>query len=161
MLQWDEPATRALAAAYLADNKSADALRVCDKVIAAKPEAAYTGEIAPIYWQALLKAGRGAKLEDLLEQAIKTGTPEATAPALIMRGDALFAKGDFKGALKDGYLRVVTLFRSVRSAQPEALFKAAKAFDQLNQPSRAESFRKQLLTDFGSSDWARQVKGGA
>jgi outer membrane protein assembly factor BamD (BamD/ComL family) len=160
MLQWDEPATRALAEAYLGSGDTAKALSACDKVIAAKPEAAYAGEMAPLYWQVLLKASRTSKLEDLLEQAIKSGSQEATAVALIMRGDILFAKADFKGALKDGYLRVITLHRSVRSAQPEALFKAAKAFDQLNQAPRAETMRKQLLTEFGSSDWASQVKGG-
>lgn len=160
MLQWDEPATRFLTEAYLKNGDTAGALRACDKVIAAKPEAAYSGEMAPLYWQALLKSDRTSKLEDLLEQAIKTGTPEATAFALIMRGDTLAAKNDYKGALKDGYLRVITLYRAVRSAQPEALFKAAKAFDQINQPSRAEKMRKALLTEFGSSEWAVQIKGG-
>lgn len=161
MLQWDEPATRALAEAYLNSGDTAGALRACDKVIAAKPEAAYAGTMAPLYWQTLLKSGRAAKLEDLLDLAIKTGSEEATASALIMRGDIYTGKGDFKAALKDGYLRVITLFRSVRSAQAEALFKAAKSFDQLNQPSRAEVMRKQLLSEFSSSDWARQVKGGS
>ena len=160
MLQWDEPATRALAEAYLGSGDTASALRACDKVITAKPEAAYSGEMAPLYWQALLKAGKTSKLEDLLEQAIKSGSDDATASALIMRGDALSAKGDFKGALKDGYLRVITLYRAVKSAQPEALFKAAKAFDQMNQSPRAETMRKQLLAEFGSSDWARKIKGG-
>jgi len=160
MLQWDEPATRALTDAYLKSGDTASALRACEKVIAAKPEAAYAGEMAPLYWQALLKSDRTAKLEGLLDQAIKTGGLEATAFALIMRGDTLAAKNDFKGALKDGYLRVITLYRTVRSAQPEALYKASKAFDQINQASRAEMMRKQLLTEFGSSEWAAQVKGG-
>ena len=160
MLQWDEPAARSLAEAYLSSGDTAGALRACDKVISAKPDAAYAGEMAPLYWQALLKSGKTSKLEDLLDQAVKTGAPEAAAFALIMRGDALTAKGDFKAALKDGYLRVVTLYRAVRGAQPEALYKAAKAFEQLNQPTRADTMRKQLLTEFGSSDWANQVKGG-
>jgi outer membrane protein assembly factor BamD (BamD/ComL family) len=160
MLQWDEPAARALAEACLNNNDIPGALRACDKVISVKPEAAYAGEMAPLYWQALLKSDKTTKLEGLLEQAIKTGGAEATAFALIMRGDTLLAKSDYKAALKDGYLRVITLYRAVRTAQPEALFKAAKAFDQLNQATRAETMRKQLLTEFGTSDWARQVKGG-
>lgn len=160
MLQWDEPATRALAEACMNSGDIPGALRACDKVISAKPEAAYAGEMAPLYWQALLKSGKASKLDDLLDQAIKTGGSEATAAALIMRGDILSGKADFKAALKDGYLRVITLYRTVRTAQPEALFKAAKAFDQLNQATRAETMRKQLLTEFGSSDWARQIKGG-
>jgi predicted negative regulator of RcsB-dependent stress response len=161
MLQWDEPATRALAEACLASGDAAGALRACEKVIAAKAEAGYSGEMAPLYWQALLKLGKTTKLDELLEQAIKTGVPESTAFALIMRGDILVAKGDFKGALKDGYLRVIALFRAVRTAQPEALFKAAKAFDQLNQATRAETMRKQLLLEYKDSDWARQIKGNS
>lgn len=162
MLQWDEPATRYLAEACLNKGDAAGALRACEKVIAAKPDAAYAGEMAPLYWQVLLKSDRTAKLEDMLEQAIKTGSPEATAYALIMRGDILAAKNDFKGALKDGYLRVITLFRlTARSAQPEALYKAAKAFDQISQATRAETMRKQLLTEYGTSEWAGKVKGGS
>ena len=160
MLRWDVLATRVLVEACLNNNDATAALRACDKVIAAKPDAAYSGEMAPLYWQALLKSGKTSKLDALLEQSIKTGTPEATAYALIMRGDMLSGKGEFKNALKDGYLRVITLYRAVRAAQPEALFKAAKAFDQINQAPRAETMRRQLLTEFGSSDWARQVKGG-
>ena len=160
MLQWDEPVTRALAEAYLGKGDLPGALKACDKVINAKPEAAYTGAMAPLYWQVLLKSDKTSKLEDLLEQAIKTSDAETTASALIMRGDMLTAKGDFKTALKDGYLRVITLFRAVRAVQPEALFKAAKAFDQMNQPGRAETMRKQLLTEFGGSEWAAQIKGG-
>jgi hypothetical protein len=30
----------------------------------------------------------------------------------------------------------------------------------MNQVPRAETMRKQLLTEFGSSDWANQIKGG-
>ena len=160
MLQWDDIAGRWLAEAYTKDGKPAEAIRACEKVIAANPEAAYKGEMAPLYWQALRKIGRTAKLDDLLDQAVKSGSPEAAAFALIVRGDMLVDKGDNKAALKDGYLRVVTLFRSVRAAQPEALFKAAKAFEQINQGSRAEDMRKRLLSDYGSSTWAAQVRGG-
>ena len=161
MLQWDDPAGRALADAYLKSGDPAGAVRACEKVIAVNPEAAYRGEMAPLYWQALLKkGGSSVKLDDLLDQAVKTGSQESSAFALIIRGDLLVAKGDNRAALKDGYLRVVTLFRAVRAAQPEALFKAAKAFEQLNQGARAEDLRKRLLTDYGSSPWAAQVKGG-
>jgi tetratricopeptide (TPR) repeat protein len=160
MLRWDDIAGRWLAEAYMKEGKAAETVRACDRVIAANKEAAYKGEMAPLYWQALRKVQRTAKLEDLLDQAVKSGSAEAAAFALIVRGDLLTDKGDNKAALKDGYLRVVTLFRAVRTAQAEALFKAAKAFEQINQGSRAEEMRKRLLTDFGTSTWAQQVKGG-
>ena len=93
------------------------AIAVCEKVIAADPEAAYLGEMAPVYWQALIKRERLSKVEELLGKAIKTGDRPASANALIARGDLIQAGGGdanelAKKALRDGYLRVVTLYRS-------------------------------------------------
>ena len=58
MLQWDKVATKLLADAYVKNGEADKAIRVCEKVIAANPEAAYLGEMAPAYWQALLKSDR-------------------------------------------------------------------------------------------------------
>lgn len=160
MLQWDGLATRLLAEAHVKAGSPDKALRVCEKVIAANPESAYLGEMAPAYWAALLKSDRVAKVEDLLAKAIKSGSREASAFALIMRGDVIRASGDTnetaKKALRDGYLRVVTLYKSERAAQPEALYKAAKCFEKLGQSSRAEQMRTTLKGEFGSSEWARK-----
>jgi hypothetical protein len=49
---------------------------------------------------------------------------------------------------------VVTLYKSVKAAQPEALYKAAQCFEKLGQSSRADSMRTELKRDFGSSEWA-------
>ena len=124
MLQWDKPATRYLAEAHVQAGNADKAIAVCEKVIAADPEAAYLGEMAPVYWQALIKRERLSKVEELLGKAIKTGDRPASANALIARGDLIQAGGGdanelAKKALRDGYLRVVTLYRSERSAQPE------------------------------------------
>ena len=71
MLKWDEDATRLLASAYLRSGDTDKALRACDSIIKAKPEAAYLGVMAPIYWEALIKANRSTKVEELLLKAIK------------------------------------------------------------------------------------------
>ena len=160
MLQWDKPATRYLAEAHVQAGNADKAIAVCEKVIAANPEAAYLGEMAPAYWQALIKRDRLSKVEDLLSKAIKTGDRLASANALIVRGDLVQAAGDTaeiaKKALRDGYLRVITLYKSERAAQPEALFKAAKCFEKLGQTQRADQLRTTLKGEFGSSEWAKK-----
>lgn len=157
MLQWDEVAARALAEAQMANNNPAGAVKACEVVIANNPEAAYMGEMAIVYWQALLKSDRSAKLSGLLDEAIKKGGREASASALILRGDMLMDKKQPRDALKDGYLRVVVLYENVRAAQPEALFKAAKAFDALQQNPNAEKMRTLLRTKYPSSDFVKKL----
>lgn len=160
MLQWDTVATRYLAEAHLKSGEADKALRVCEKVIGVNPDAAYLGEMAPAYWQALLKLDRLSKVEELLAKAIKSGDRGASAAALIMRGDVILTTGETqeitKKALRDGYLRVVTLYKSERSVQAEALYKAAKCFEKLGQSSRADQMRTTLKGEFGSSEWARK-----
>ncbi len=160
MMQWDTVATRLLADAYVKAGEPEKAIRVCEKVIASNPEAAYLGEMAPAYWQALLKANRTSKVEDLLAKAVKSGSRESSAFALTMRGDVILASGETneiaKKALRDGYLRVVTLYKSEKAAQPEALYKAAKCFEKLGQSSRADQMRTTLKSEFASSEWARK-----
>ncbi|MDD5706318.1 MAG: hypothetical protein PHR35_10350 [Kiritimatiellae bacterium] len=157
MLQWDEPAANALAGAHMQNNDAAAAIKACEAVIAANPEAAYQGGMAILYWQALLKDGRTAKLTDLLDEAIKKGGREASAYALILRGDMLMEKKQPRDALKDGYLRVVVLYENVRSAQPEALYKAAKAFEALQQNPNAEKMRTLLRTKYAASEFAKKL----
>ena len=160
MLQWDTVATRLLADAHVKAGNADQAIRVCEKVIAANPEAAYLGEMAPAYWQALLKSGRTAKLDDLATKAIKSGDREASAFALILRGDLILAAGDtnesHKKALRDGYLRVVTLYKAVKAAQPEALYKAGKSFEKLGQTARADQMRTTLKNEYAATEWARK-----
>jgi tetratricopeptide (TPR) repeat protein len=160
MLQWDKVATRHLADALVQSGKADEAIRVCEKVIAANPDAAYLGEMAPAYWQALIKRDRVAKVEELISKAVKSGDRLASANALIARGDLVLAAGDTsensKKALRDGYLRVVTLYKAERAAQPEALFKAAKCFEKLGQTARADQMRTTLKGEFGATEWARK-----
>ena len=74
-----------------------------------------------------------------------------------MRGVMLMEKRETLGALKDGYLRVVILYENVKEIQPEALYKAAKAFDALNQNANAERMRTKLRTKYAQSEYARKL----
>ncbi len=161
MLQWDEVATRLLGDAYLKSGDAKKAAAVCEKIISGAPDKAYLGEMAPIYWQALLKLDRPAKVEELVTKAIKSGSRQASASALNMRGDLILATGETidinKKALRDGFLRVVTLYRDVKEAQPEALYKAAKCFEKIGQTGRADQMRTELKREYGATEWARKL----
>jgi tetratricopeptide (TPR) repeat protein len=160
MLKWDKPAIRMLAEAYLKAGENDKAVKLCESIIAADPTASYLGEIAPMYWQALLKTGKTVKVEELVVKAIKSGDRLASAFALIMRGDLGLATGDTadnaKKALRDGYLRVITLYKTEAEAQPEALFKAAKCFEKVGQSGRADQMRSELKKNFAGSEWAQK-----
>ena len=157
MLEWDEKAARYLAEAQLASGDAPGAVTTCESLIKAKPSIAYLGDVAPVYWQALLKTGKTGKLGDLITKAIAEGDRGASAAALVMRGDMLMDKKEYINALKDGYLRVVILYENVKDVQPEALYKAAKAFDALNQNANAERMRTTLRTKYSQSEYARKL----
>jgi hypothetical protein len=158
MLQHDEEATRWLAEAYLQANNGADAIRAIEKITAVRPEAAYLGDLATVYWRALLRENRTSKLDDLLVMAVKSGNRLASATALLLRGDLILKDGDTQDvhirALKDGYLRVVTLYRTVKEVQPEANYKAAKSLEKLGMTARAQERRETIRKDFPGSEWA-------
>ena len=165
MLQWDAPATRWLAEAYIRDGKPELAMRACERVTDKRPEAAVSGELAPWYWQALLAAGRNNKLEDLLTAAANSGIPDGQARANVMHGEMLRKQGKSKDALRDGYLRTVVLFKgwrdpAVRDARAEALYKAAQCFDDLGTITAATKMRTLCLAEHADSDWARRLKAG-
>ncbi len=159
MLQYDTEAGSYLARIYMAQNRPADAVRICQSLIATQPEAGTRSSLAPVYWKALLATGQGANLAPTLDEAVRTAPRNIAAQALIVRGDLLKEQGKVKEALADGYLRVVVLFANVEEAQPEALSKAAAAFDTLQQGQYAEKMRQQLLSRYSQSEEARKLRG--
>jgi hypothetical protein len=158
MLQHDEEATRWLVEAYLQTNNGAEALRAIERIAAVRPEIAYQGSLAMVYWRLLLRENRTAKMDELLEQAVKGGNRLASATALILRGDLILKGGDTQEghtrALKDGYLRVVTLYRDVKEVQAEANYKAAKSLEKLGMAARAQERREVIRKEFPGSEWA-------
>jgi len=149
-LQWDKPAGRYLALAYLAGNQPQKALDACQEIISGDKAAAYSGDLAAAYWQALLKLGKTEQLENLLKKAATSGDRMASAAALVMRGDIIVSTSNdqadkLKDALRDGYLRVVLMYQDAECTREraEACLKAAACFDKLGQAARAEKLRAQ------------------
>lgn len=161
-LQWDKIAGRYLAEAYVSAGQPEEGLKACEAIISTDASAAYKGELAPAYWNALLALGRKAKLESTLEKAAGSGDRFSAGAALILRGDIIMKDGAesndaARKALTDGYLRVVFLYNDAEIAaqlQPEALFKAARCFEKLGMSGRADSMRTQLKQSYASSPWA-------
>lgn len=148
MLGWDEKAGALLVEAYLAVGKAQNAYKAADDIIGDNSKAAYSGDLAPAYWQALLKLGRKEELEKNLKKAAAGGGRPASAEALIVRGDMVIAaEGDnaaaHRKALKDGYLRVALIYNDpeCRAARRKALERCAASFEKIGYASRAESMR--------------------
>ena len=150
MLQWDKPAGRYLAMAHIAAGNAQKAYDVCSPIIAEDKSAGWSGDLASAYWQALLKLGKKEQLEGLLKKAATSGDRQASAAALVMRGDIIVqgsndAPEALKEALRDGYMRVVLMYQDAecRRERGEALLRAATCFDKLGQAARAENLRAQ------------------
>lgn len=160
MLEWDVIASTYLAQAHLQMGNSDLAIIACKDVIGQNKAAAWSGDLAPVYWQALLKEDRVDTLKDVLDEAVQEGGRDIAARAQVVRGDIQMKEGNFKDALLDGYLRTVVLFQNQKSVQPEALYKAAQCFDELGQAPQAEEMRKKLLADYPDDPYARKVQSG-
>ncbi len=160
MLQYDVVAAQYLAQAYLNTKDPRKAVSMCDRVMNSNPQAGEEPGFAGIYWQALLDTEQYVKLDKALKIAIQGESRELAAVAQLRRGDIAKQKGKLDDALIDGYLRTVVFFRSIKSVQPEALFKAAKCFEEKGQHSYAEKMRKELMSGYPQSDYARQVRSG-
>ena len=150
MLQWDKPAGRYLALAYLSSGKADEAYKACQPIISEDKKSAYSGDLAAAYWQALLKLGKNEQLEGLLKKAATSGDRQSSAAALVMRGDIIVSTSNdapdkLKDALRDGYLRVVLMYQDAecRRERGDAMLKAAACFDKLGQAARAENLRAQ------------------
>lgn len=150
MLVWDRPAARYLVEAHLAAGQAADAEKAARLIINEDREAAYKGELAPLYWQVLLKLGKSTQLENCLRLAVESGDRAAGAEALVMRGDMILAAGPegpdtYRKALTDSYLRVVLMYTDApcKPARASAMSRAATCFDKLGMAARAENLRTQ------------------
>jgi TolA-binding protein len=160
MLQYDVQAGFYLATAYLKMKDIRKAAEACDKIVSINPNAVLTPEFASVYWDCLLGVEQFAKLRELLTKAISEGDRNLAAVAQLKRGDMDKQKGNAKDALINGYLRTIVLFEANKDVQPEALYKAAKCFEEVGQVPYAEKMRKKLLTEYPDSEYAGLVKAG-
>lgn len=157
MMGWDVQAARYAAEAQLGLKNPAKAISLCETLISNNPKAAYQGELAEIYWRALIEADRKATLRKVMAKAIKEGPRDLVPLIQIRRADVDMKSEKYEDALIDGYLRTVFFFKEDKRYMPEALYKAAQCFDQLNNPAKAEECRKRLTTEFPSSTYGKKI----
>ncbi|MGI5869686.1 MAG: tetratricopeptide repeat protein [Kiritimatiellia bacterium] len=161
MLEYDEYAAFIIGQIYLQRNRHNDFIKVAEKVIQDNPAAASRSKMAPLYWTSLIETGKtaGGQLEKMLDDAVANASTDIAAKALVARGDQLKKAGRTRDALKDGYLRVVFLYGREREAHAEALYKAAVAFDELQQTPYADKMRQTLLSRYKDSPFAQKLRG--
>jgi len=149
MLVWDKPAGRYLALAYISAGQNQKAYDACRAIIDEDKTAAYSGDLAPAYWQTLLKTGKKSALETALKNAKSKGDRVAACAACCMEGDIIMADGEnaanLKKALTDGYLKAYLMFNDPECAgeRQAAAMKVAACLDKLGQAARAEKIRAQ------------------
>ncbi|MBR7180002.1 MAG: hypothetical protein IKD42_00065 [Kiritimatiellae bacterium] len=149
MLTWDRTACRYLVEAYLKTGNPQKAYDTANVIVNDDKTAAWTGEVAPFFWQALLKLGKKNALEACLDKAASSGSRPASAHALVMRGDMIIdSEGETaescRKALIDAYLRVALMYTDAEcsEARHDALEKGAGCLDKIGLPQKAAEFRK-------------------
>ena len=152
-LSWDMDAMKLQAQCYVEMNDMKKAATAIDVLAAAG------GTLSPalqmVYWKALQKSGDTQRLQRELSRSIGTGAPDLAATAYLLRANLALEAGDPDAALSD-FLKIVTILKGEKAAQPEALYQAAALLEKVKDP-RADEFRKILLQDFKSSEWAAKV----
>lgn len=157
MMGWDIKATRYAAEAQLRMKNAAKAIMLCETLIRNNPQVAYQGEIAEVYWQALVEGNRKATLRKILAKAVKSGPRDLVPLVQIRRADVDMKEEKYESALVDGYLRTVYFFEENKRYAPEAIYKAMQCFNQLNEPTNAEKMRKKLVTEFPNSEYSKKM----
>lgn len=149
MLNWDKPAGRYLAFAYISAGQTQKAYDTCKAIVDEDKTAAYKGDLAPAYWQTLLKTGKKQALDTALKNAATKGDRAAACAAAAMQGDIVLADGEnaanLKKALTEGYLKAFLMYTDAActAERANAAMKAAECFDKLGQAARAEKIRAQ------------------
>ncbi len=160
MLDWDRKAGVWLCRAYSQGKNYSKVISSYKKITRGiEDQRRVPSELRSAYWEALRATNRLPELERDMAKVIKTGDRPSAAKALIARGDVSMDKGDPKKALVDGYLRTILMFRDIQKVQAEALYKAGKAFDKLQDP-RGEMFRKDLMERYSQTKYAVLAKEG-
>jgi tetratricopeptide (TPR) repeat protein len=157
-LQWDEHAAPLLAECYLGMSQDQKAIDMVKKMLDAGGKGV-TAELFGLYLDALVRQGKLAEAEQVINKVIESGARDASASAQIKRGDVLKQKGKVKEALVDGYLRTIFMFSEIRGVREEALYKAVVAFTDLGQQSNADKMRKILLAEFPAGTYSAKLKG--
>lgn len=156
MRVWDNKAREILANIYLNQkNDPKKAIALLEDCLRTPSEG--QADLRRAYWTALIKLERFSTLTKELDDIIATGPRDAVAVAQIVRGDMFRAREKKEEAFKD-YMRTALLFKDIKSAAPEALFKAAEMLDLMHD-QRATLLRKELIQDYPDSKYAAEARG--
>lgn len=146
---WDVVAFRKLFPIYVQNKQTDKALALFEDM-----QSTLGDDIPPDmqkqYWLALRLSGKNDQLTKELAKAIAGDNRDAAAAAYLVQGDSFVARNDHKGALVDGYLRVIVLYEDVEDCRQEALEKTIRSLDALGD-ARAERFRKILKRETAQS----------
>lgn len=159
-LGWDLVATRYLLDAYLKSGRPGDAVKVGNDVLRQNKDALSSADFLTAYVDAMIADNKEAGVANILSEAIQKGSREVAAVAHVKRGNILKKNGNVKEALVQGFLRTTEMFQEQKDAQPEALYQAARCFEELGQGSQAEKMRRRLLKDYDGTPWAEKIKTG-
>lgn len=158
-LNWDIQAGIRCIHMYVQKGDGAAAEKAADFITSRNKTAlSKSPDLQWMVWKALVLNKNFAKVELEAKKAIAEGSHELAARAYMARGDASAAKSLHKEAVLD-YLRVVLICEAQKEVQPEALFKAATALENLKDGARAKEMYGRLTKDFPNSPYAAQAKG--
>ncbi len=158
MFQYDIMAVRWLAEAYMGTKKVDKAYSAVLALKKSNPAALREPDFFKIYGKILIEKKLFSEIDKMIKDQIAHGTRGTKAVAQMMRGDIQMKKGDYKGALIDGYLRTMYFYQSEKAIQPEAMLKAITCFQKLGDTTKQEKIRKMLTTRYPTSKEALQAK---
>lgn len=153
-LSWDVEALKLQAQCYVEMNEPRRATMAMDALFAAG--GTMTPALQMLYWKALQKSGDTKRLQQDLTRTLGTGTAGVVAAAYLIRGNIYLQEGNQDAALSD-FLKIVTLFKNEKTVQPEALYNVIDLLEKGKDP-RAAEFRKILLQDYKTSEYAGKLK---
>lgn len=157
-LEVDKQARYVIARSYAAMGKAGEGVSQFDKLARIYGEPVRKEPaVAVEYAGALLAAGQHEKLGGVLDDIIKDAPRNLAAKAQTLRGQMKEKQGQVDAAITD-YMRTVIFFEQEEDAVPEALYRAAKAFESKRDP-RAKNLYKKLTDEYSNSPYAREAAG--
>jgi TolA-binding protein len=115
--------------------------------------------------RAMIATGDTAKAAQFFQNIVDeraASSAEIVAGAYNGLGRALYEQKNYKDALFC-FLRVYTVFNDQAAEQPEAMYFAAKCFQQVEGPeskTRAQSLLQRVVREYPDSSWALEAKKG-
>lgn len=156
---WDVVAGVTLANIHLENDRAIAAQEVVDSL--RRRYGDRTNDLFPqllqVEWRARIASGRVAGLEEELTQTIRSGRDRnRAAVALLTRGDMQHSRANLREAILD-YLRAAYFFRANDQVHAEALFKAARTFQELGETATARRYFNELRQQHPQSEFTARI----